>query len=201
LFLACRYRRATLHAAAVLHRGRCVLLAGEDGAGKSTLAYACLRSGFGLVAEDIVFVEDDRDAAHSESAMQAWGVPWRLHLLPDAIRFFPELRHAAHVEQMNGEKKLRVSVRNVRSDAAVTHATVWGVCSLGRSDSNSAAIGRANPARVRDALTHIKGDPLLDRAAMAAAADRLLAGRLAHLEVGADPNRAVETLRKWMESG
>ncbi|HLV80220.1 MAG TPA: hypothetical protein VKT32_08050 [Chthonomonadaceae bacterium] len=195
LFLVCRHRRATLHAAAVLHNDRCVLLTGEQGAGKSTLAYACLRAGFRLLAEDIVFAERE------EQAVRAWGSPWHLHLLPDAVRFFPELRKAASVEQMNGERKLRVRVDQVRSEAPVTNGLVWGVCSLSRSADAITRLTAPDPTRIRQALTHFKEDPLLDRAAMHTAADRLLEGRLAHLEVGHDPTTAVETLRHWLETG
>jgi hypothetical protein len=195
LFLVCEHRRATLHAAAVVHNGRCVLLTGEQGAGKSTLAYACVRAGFSLVAEDIVFAE--REGA----AMRAWGCPWAIHLLPDAVRFFPELDRAPRVAQMNGECKIEVLVPQVRAGAALTNAEVWAVCSLGRSQSAASCLAAPDEARLRHALTHFEDDPLLDHAAMSEAADRLLGGRTAHLEVGSDPAEAAETLRRWIDAG
>ena len=57
LFLASRPRPVTLHAAAVIWKGRCILLTGVSGAGKSTLAYACYRRGLEIVAEDVVFAQ------------------------------------------------------------------------------------------------------------------------------------------------
>ena len=50
--LAARQGMAMLHAAAIGLRGRGVLLAGRGGAGKSTLALACLGRGFDYVADD-----------------------------------------------------------------------------------------------------------------------------------------------------
>lgn len=194
LYLVCHHRSATLHAAAVAYNGRCVLLTGSNGTGKSTLAYACLRAGFQLLAEDIVFAEP------TDTGVRVWGSPWNLHLLPDAVRFFPELWEAPCIDQMNGERKLRVSVRQMRPDAPVIQQQVWGVCSLNRSTQKAARLLAPDPTHIHHVLTHFKEDPLLNRPAMDAAADRLLQGRLAHLEIGTDPLQAAETLRHWIES-
>jgi hypothetical protein len=43
---------ATLHAACVMYEGRGILLGGESGAGKSSLSYACARSGWTFVCDD-----------------------------------------------------------------------------------------------------------------------------------------------------
>ena len=42
----------TLHAACVVHKGRGILLAGDSGAGKSSLSYACARAGWTYVSDD-----------------------------------------------------------------------------------------------------------------------------------------------------
>src|SRR5262249_42856450 len=82
-------------AAGAVHQARCALLPGPDGAGKSTLAYACLRAGFGLLAEDIVFAAEPGDAG------EVFGNARHLHLLPDAVRLFPELADTPCVRQLN----------------------------------------------------------------------------------------------------
>jgi hypothetical protein len=193
MYLVCRYRRATLHAAAIVEGGRCVLLTGNDGAGKSTLAYACLRAGLGLLAEDIVYAD-----LQAEDVV-AWGVPWHLHLLPDTVRFFPELAHAERIQQFHGETKLRIRTRELRPEAAIPCRPVEAVLSLGRAEGATSHLRPADPAHVRQALTHFKGAPDLDLAAMQVAVDRLLAGRIAHLEVGSDLSQAVTLLRQWLE--
>ena len=194
LFVVCRHRRATLHAAAICHNGRCLLLTGHEGAGKSTLAYACLRSGFRLVADDIVFADE------AAADVRIYGQPWNVHLLPDAVRFFPELNSAPGVEQLNGEKKLRVSVRAFRPDAPMTAASVWAVCELKREGGGSARLGPANADTVLDCLTKFKEDPMLDQSAMHRAAERLLQTRLVRLEIGEDPLEAAQVLRGWLEN-
>jgi hypothetical protein len=192
MYLVCHYRRATLHAAAVCDGGRCALLTGSSGAGKSTLAYACLRAGFGLLAEDVVFAEIEAEA------VQVRGVPWALHLLPEAARFFPELAGVEAVRQLNGESKLCLRTRDVRPEAAITRMPVAGILSLGRSGGRTSRLRPADPASVRHALTYFKDDPALDPVAMQAAADRLLAGRVAHLEAGTDLPQAACLVRDWL---
>jgi hypothetical protein len=194
MYLVSRERPVALHAAGVVHQGRCVLLTGSDGAGKSTLAYACLRAGFGLLAEDIVF------AAEPDDLREVFGNARHLHLLPDAVRLFPELADAPRILQLNGETKLRISVNTVRAGAAVARAPISGVCSISRASNGATCLRPADPTRIRRVLTDFKGDPPLDRDAIARAADRLLAGRIAHLEVGKDLQEAVETLRNWIET-
>jgi hypothetical protein len=194
MYLVSRERPVALHAAGVVHQGRCVLLTGPDGAGKSTLAYACLRAGCGLLAEDIVF------AAEPDAVREVFGNARHLHLLPDAVRLFPELAAAPRVRQLNGETKLRISVHAVRAGAAVGRAPIGGVCSVSRASNGATCLRPADPAHIRHALTDFKGDPPLDREAIARAADQLLTGRMASLEVGKDLGEAVETLRNWIET-
>lgn len=65
--------------------GRGVLLRGESGAGKSTLTYACMAAGFAVASDDWVYAVAGRAAGH------LYGYPWRMFLMPDTVRFFPEL--------------------------------------------------------------------------------------------------------------
>src|ERR1700728_905562 len=63
---------APLHAACVGWRGRGLLIAGDTGAGKSTLTLHCMLNGFDFVSEDSVFV-------HPET-LRATGVGNFLHV-------------------------------------------------------------------------------------------------------------------------
>ena len=47
-----------IHAAALLHRGRCVLLPGAPGSGKSTLAAALAASGFRYLSDEAALLEE-----------------------------------------------------------------------------------------------------------------------------------------------
>jgi hypothetical protein len=195
LYLVCGCRRVPLHAAGVQWVGRGVLITGQDGAGKSTLAYACLRAGFRLLAEDIVFAPEPQ----LRPDPTVWGEARHLHLLADAIRLFPELRDAPFVQRMNGEVKLCVQVRDLDCRAPITRMPVQGICSVGRAAGAEARLLPADPEHLRHALTHFKGDPPLNSFDQRIAAERLLACRTAHLEVGSDLDHAVALLKRWIE--
>lgn len=55
-----------IHCSAVSKNGKAVLIAGESGAGKSTVTSAFLEAGYSLMADDMAFVEK------TESGMQVW---------------------------------------------------------------------------------------------------------------------------------
>ncbi len=55
-----RQPAVALHAAALSRDGRCLLLAGAPGAGKSTLCAALLHAGYGYVADDVLLLRQAR---------------------------------------------------------------------------------------------------------------------------------------------
>ncbi len=195
-FLATHSRRVVLHAAALVHQGRCVLLTGHGGAGKSTLAFACLQAGMQLVAEDVVYL------AQEETTLTAWGSPWRLHLLPDGERFFPELATWPLVTQLNGEVKRRIEVNRCWPGAAAISAPVAGLLTATRAAGAHSRLVSLDAPLARAALLGFSdqmGPDYLPE--MRAAVERLLNGRTAGLEVGHDPHAAAALLRAWLDAG
>src|SRR5262245_31398405 len=111
LALVSRRDRLPIHAGAIVRRGRAVLLAGRSTAGKSTLCYACLREDFQLLTEDVVYVS-------RRGGLRLWGIPWQIHLLPDAVRHFAELADIPSALQANGKRKLAVETAAFGADRA-----------------------------------------------------------------------------------
>ena len=75
-----------VHAACVAWEGSGVLLSGQSGMGKSTLAYACARRGWTYIADDgstLIWGRRDRVVA---------GEPHRFRFREEAAEIFPELR-------------------------------------------------------------------------------------------------------------
>ncbi len=77
-----------LHAACVARNGRGVLLCGEPGAGKSCLAYACVKRGWTLLSDDFAALLRD------PGTNVVIGRPQRMRFRPEAFDLFPELSAA-----------------------------------------------------------------------------------------------------------
>ena len=103
-----------IHAACVVKDGVSMVIQGQNGAGKSTLAYACARRGYKILAEDVVYAK-----IRPEGPL-LWGMPWKIHLLPDARQFFPELAGQEARLQINGEMKLEFDLEDFWPGSTVT---------------------------------------------------------------------------------
>jgi HPr Serine kinase C-terminal domain len=86
-----------LHCACLHRHGNGVLVAGVSGAGKSTLATALAHRGFAFISDDWAYV------SKTNSGLLAHGLSFPIKLLPDAERFFPELRALTPKSTLNGE--------------------------------------------------------------------------------------------------
>jgi hypothetical protein len=91
-----------VHAAAIARDGKGYLLLGYSGAGKSCLAFACIKEGFQFLAEDIVFFAPTKDG------IELRGNPISLKLCEESVEFFPEISSLPTLMQSNGEMKIDV---------------------------------------------------------------------------------------------
>lgn len=96
-----------LHAACVAYHGRGVLLCGPAGAGKSTLAYACLREGWTYLADESPLLVRNRDDR------LVLGKPDSLKLAPEAAALFSELSCQAPEPDKDGEPAIVVRTRGL----------------------------------------------------------------------------------------
>jgi hypothetical protein len=88
-----------LHAAGVARGGRAILLPGTTGAGKSTLAVALGRVGFGLLGDDTVFLERN-------GGLNALGFPDEIDLDESSLAQLEGL--AGRVSRLPGSRKWQV---------------------------------------------------------------------------------------------
>jgi hypothetical protein len=91
-----------LHCACVERNGRGLLLAGGDGAGKSTTSLAMAQSGFSLLSDEWTYFSCPK------GQLLAWGFATPVKLLPDAVEHFHELRGAEASTSLNGERAYEV---------------------------------------------------------------------------------------------
>lgn len=77
---------AELHCACVVKNDSGLLLVGHSGAGKSTLSLALSQEGCGFVSDDRTFCSLENGDAY------VWGLPTRVKLRGDTLRWFREFR-------------------------------------------------------------------------------------------------------------
>lgn len=98
-----------IHAACVNYRGSGVLLCGDSGAGKSSLAYACARSGWAFLADD------GTNLVRNQTDNTVVGNPYQIRLRPPAKTFFPELSPLPVGRRLTGKLSIEVATAT-RSD-------------------------------------------------------------------------------------
>jgi hypothetical protein len=133
-----------VHAACVVKEEMSFILQGSSGAGKSTTAYACARRGYQVLTEDGLLIKI------RPGGVRLWGAPWKLHLLPESKRFFPELERERPRLQMNGEWKLELELDTLIPGSTTTDAASGLVLFLERGGSAGAT--RIEPVPLAEAL-------------------------------------------------
>ena len=96
-----------LHCGCVARDGQGLVLAGDCGAGKSTLTLALAQRGFAFLCDEWTYF------SRRDGQLQAWGLSNPLKLLPDAAAFFPELAALEPAVAMNGELAFEIDPAKV----------------------------------------------------------------------------------------
>jgi hypothetical protein len=192
--LAARAQRLVpLHAACIGRGGRGILLMGESGAGKSTVALHCLLDGFDFLSEDSVFVAPE--------TMLATGVANFLHVRPDSLRWLGRSREAAAIrkspviQRRSGAKKFEIDLRGDGFLLAKSPLKIVAVVFLSSQSAGALPLLKSLP----------KTEVLASLAAMQAygasqAQWRAFSGKVSRLDAfelrrGRHPLEAVEALR------
>jgi hypothetical protein len=121
-----RHWATPMHAACVVRDGCGICLAGDSTAGKSTLAYYCAKSGYGLLADNGVWL---LNATENRSLL---GNPSRLRLRLTARDLFPEVRGLPVSRRANGEDFLAVPIEQMLPRRWVTRAEPGPIVFLDR---------------------------------------------------------------------
>lgn len=150
LFTLAHLDRQPFHAAGIVRGDSALLLAGPSGVGKSTLAYAAVRSGMRLLAEDAVYVQQ-------RPGLRVWGMPGFIHLPPDARNVFPELDGQEPELVASGKVKLALDAGALGFLSSERFARRVGLCVLARGPGPS-GLEEAAPERLESLLSR-EGEP------------------------------------------
>jgi len=117
-----------LHAACVQIGGRGVLLCGESGAGKSSLAFACARSGW-------KFLSDDSSAiVRKRQSRVVVGNPCQMRFRESAIELFPELKRQPVMPRATGKMAIELATATLPEIATQAECQVDYIVFLNRRE-------------------------------------------------------------------
>jgi hypothetical protein len=102
-----------LHASCVAIYGRAVVLCGDSGAGKTSLAYACARRGWNYLSDDVTHVLRGRDP------VTVAGRPFFIRFREAARQIFPELDAFPPERRLNGKLDIEVPTGKINIPIAL----------------------------------------------------------------------------------
>ncbi|WP_282041733.1 hypothetical protein [Halomonas alimentaria] len=141
--MACYLERQgilALHAGAIVVGDRAVLLAGDKGAGKSTLVSSMVAAGFPLMADDIAALEERSGRFYCRSAFPL------VKLTSEQLERFVKRQASAYPRFHPGSNKLSVPVADLGSFYPGTRP-VGAIYLLDRANDCSPVIETLSPAR------------------------------------------------------
>ena len=115
-----------IHAACVSKNGKGILLCGETGAGKSTLAYACARAGWTYTSDDTSYLINGADSP------RVIGHSHRVRFRPSAKQLFLELESYAVAPRMEGKPSIEVPIAELPVLHVAAEAEVHSIVYLRR---------------------------------------------------------------------
>jgi hypothetical protein len=118
----------TLHAACVMFKGKGILLAGDSGAGKSSLAYACARRGWTYISDDA--------SAYLRTAREPMviGHPQKFRFRDPVGGLFPEFGQLKSTLRAYGKPTIEVQTRSLHGIHTADEGPVDAIVFLNRRD-------------------------------------------------------------------
>jgi hypothetical protein len=118
-----------LHAACVELEGKGVLLCGNSGAGKSSLAFGCARAGWSFISDDASYL------VRNGSGRLVAGNSKQVRLRPSAGELFPEVKKFGPAAWTPGKPTIKIPTGLLPGIKTASHANVEYIIFLNRSKS------------------------------------------------------------------
>jgi hypothetical protein len=129
--LLCSSAATALHAACVSRYGRGILLCGDSGAGKSSLSYACARTGWTYTSDDASYL------LHNTDHPRVVGNSHQIRFRPTASTLFPELEGRALTPRAEGKPSIEVSTSEFPGLITANEARIACIVYLNRGPSET----------------------------------------------------------------
>jgi hypothetical protein len=152
-------RAGVLHAASLRRRGRRVLLAGTQAAGKTTLALRLVRAGYDLEGDEHVFLEDDGIVARPRAC---WVKEASLALLPEASDIVASA--AVYVDEV-GRRIFNIDPRMIGGSWRIEKGEAACVIVLEPNHGGHSSLRPISPLALAQALMSEIGMREIDRSA------------------------------------
>jgi hypothetical protein len=121
----------TVHAACVINRGKGILLAGDSGAGKSSLAYACARRKW-------TYVSDDASAfVRASDKPMIIGHPQKFRFREPVGELFPEFLGLKSSIRAYGKPTIEIRTSSLENFRTADQSAVDAIVFLNRGDHTS----------------------------------------------------------------
>ena len=128
LAMVATLRAAPLHAACVAPFGHGMLLCGDSGAGKSSLAFAGARSGWTFVSDDASYLPLDQDDR------MVVGNCHKIRLRDSGVQLFPEIEGRPVTPRATGKPSIEIPTADMPELLKSNSATVESIIFLNRRD-------------------------------------------------------------------
>jgi hypothetical protein len=183
-----------IHAACVAIDGRGVMLCGDSGAGKTSLAYACARSGWQFLSDDSTLL------LFGETGRRVIGNCHNVRFRPSAADLFPEIAGKPITPRMSGKTSIELATESMPYINAIYTAHADFVVFLNRREPGFADLRPYRKDVARYYMRQILFGTSETKAKQYAEIERLLTAELLELRYQS-LDWAVERLERLVREG
>jgi hypothetical protein len=187
-------RATALHAACVDWNGDGLLLCGESGVGKTSLAYACARAGWNYVSDDASYL------ILGSETREVTGDCGRIRFRDVAHKLFPELTGLPVTPRLTGKPSIEVATEDLDGLRRAQKTRIKYIVFLERDGDTLPALYGGDKKHAQEYFTKFFLQPAKQNRLSRVALDQLLEAEIFELQ-NTELTWSVSRLRDLMESG
>lgn len=193
-----------VHGASVSLDGRGVILCGDSGAGKSSLAFACARAGWTYVTDDATYILNDPSGGETNrqemAGIEVMGNCHQVRFRPSAAELFPELTGLDITPRAAGKPSIELPTAPMQKIRCEQTMQAEFLVFLNRREPGAPELRHYRRDVAREFLRQVQYGPPESRVEQYAAIERLLKVDVFELRY-TDLNWAVARLEQLVREG